>query len=127
MSNSGNAFRIFFKLLAGREPDVKAIGVLLSASLSYGECREAIDVLAERFRTGNMPAPFRDDLRRELINVVNKASLVPDFPNGDLCSVLLAYCGDRDGLDKTRKLAMRTSAGDVRMASFRVYADICGR
>jgi putative membrane-bound dehydrogenase-like protein len=100
------------KLLAGREPDAKAIGVLLGASLSYGECREAIDVLAERFRTGSMPAPFRDDLRRELVNVVNKASLVPDFPNGDLCSVLLAYCGDRDGLDKTRKLAMRTSAGD---------------
>ncbi len=61
-------------------------------------CREAIDMLAERFRDGIMPASFKDDLRRELIKVVKRSYLVLHFPNTNDCCVLLAYCGDQTGL-----------------------------
>ena len=47
-----------------------------------------------------MPAAIAESLRRELTQVVSKAYRgLSDFPNGDDCSVLLAYCGDKQGLE----------------------------
>ena len=68
-------------------------------------------MLVDRIRTENLPAHLKDGLQRELSRVVKKARQLPDFPHNDECSVLLAICGDRQGLDETRKLALITSDG----------------
>ena len=96
------------KLLAGPKPDARVIAKLLDECIWSQSCREAIDVLAERFRVGNLQAPLIESLRRELIKVVREWCLVIHFPNTDDCFVLLAYCGDKQGLEETRSLAMRT-------------------
>ena len=87
---------------------------MLKRALWYAGCRESIDLLAERFRAGNMPAPLRDGLRRELVTAVRQACQIDDFPHREDCSVLLAYCGDEEGLDQLRKLAAKTSDGKAR-------------
>lgn len=88
------------------------IAAVLDECLWCEECRAAIDLLAERFRAGITPAAFKEALRRELIRVVRESYLVLHFPNGDDCSVLLAYCGDKEGLEETQRLAARTWDGN---------------
>ncbi len=87
------------------------IGAILDECLWHEECREAIDLVAERFRAGITPASFKDELRRELIKVVRESYLVLHFRNTNDCCVLLAYCGDKQGLEETRGLASRTWDG----------------
>src|SRR5262249_29760960 len=57
---------------------------------------------------GHLPAPIAESLRQEIAKVVKASSADRQFPNTDECHVLLAYCGDKEGLDETRRLAMRT-------------------
>ena len=99
------------KLLASSKPDAKVIGAILDECLWHVECREAIDLVAERFRAGITPTSFKDELRRELIKVVRESYMVLHFPNTNDCCVLLAYCGDKQGLEETRGLASRTWDG----------------
>jgi putative heme-binding domain-containing protein len=96
------------KLLSSPKPDATVIAAFFNECLGGEQCREAIDVLTERFRGGNLPAAIAESLRRELIKVVREWYDVVHFPNQDDCSVLLAYCGDKRGLEDTRKLASRT-------------------
>jgi putative heme-binding domain-containing protein len=102
------------KLLAGPRPDAKVLGALLEECLWHDGCGEAIDVVTNRFRDHNMPASLKEALRRELIRVVRKSYRSDHFPNGDLCSVLLAYCGDQEGLKEARELAAQTSEANDR-------------
>ncbi len=66
------------KLLASPRPDAKIIAAFLGRALWHEGCRESIDLLADRFRDGNLPAPL-DSLRRELIRVVNEAYQLDQF------------------------------------------------
>jgi putative membrane-bound dehydrogenase-like protein len=99
------------KLMASSTPNAKVISAIFDKCLWHEECREAIDLVAERFRAGITPASFTDDLRRELIKVVRESYMALHFPHTDECCVLLAYCGDKQGLAETRELASRTRDG----------------
>jgi putative membrane-bound dehydrogenase-like protein len=104
--------RAIDKLFASAKPDPHVIASILNECLWSAYCREAVDVLAARFRAEDMPAQFETDLRREIIKVVEASNLVLHFPNSDERSILLAYCADATGLQETRKIAFRTWKND---------------
>ncbi len=102
--------RAIERLLSSSQANVHVIITLLVDCLRKNESREAIDVLAERFRDRSLPAPLENDLRRELIKAVNQSDSVPHFSQSDELKVLLAYCGDDAGLAETRRIALNTRA-----------------
>ena len=102
--------RAIERLLSSSQANVHVIITLLVDCLRKNESREAIDVLAERFRDRSLPAPLENDLRRELIKAVNQSDSVPHFSQSDELKVLLAYCGDHAGLAETRRIALNTRA-----------------
>jgi putative heme-binding domain-containing protein len=100
--------RAIEKLLDSPKADPRVIGVILSECLSNDEGLEAMDLLAERFRGRTIAPPFEESLRRELIKVVKESSRGLHFPYDDACAVLLAYCGEREGLEAARRIARET-------------------
>jgi putative membrane-bound dehydrogenase-like protein len=100
--------RAIERLLDSPRADAKVIGILLDDCLWNDAAPDAIDILAERFGERSMPAPFEESLRRELIKVAKENLRVLHFPHDDECLILLAYCGDQEGLEWTRRIARRT-------------------
>jgi putative heme-binding domain-containing protein len=106
--------RAIEKLLDSPRADTRVIGVILSGCLSHDEGLEAIDLLAERFRDRTLAPGFEERLRRELIKVVKDSTRVLRFPHDDACAVLLAYCGESDGLEAARLIAREAGEKDDR-------------
>jgi putative heme-binding domain-containing protein len=97
------------KLLASQEPDAKVIAAFFEQSLWHGECRDCVDLFAERLREGNLAQAVVDGLKRELARVVASARREKGFPNEEVCSILLTYFGIPEGTEATRRLAMKTA------------------
>ncbi len=98
--------RLIDKLMANPRADAKLIArVLFSGRADEDSSREAFDVVATRLRDRGLPPEFDRDLRGEL-----KKRLVTLTGGGDHRLrrdywILLAYCGDRTGLMRTRDIA----------------------
>ncbi len=96
--------RAIDKLLASAKADPHVIGLLLRQCFWTEDCLDAVDVLAARFRTGRMPAELEEALKRELVAIAQDPRN-GGFPNADECTLVLAYCGDAQGLARARRLA----------------------
>jgi putative heme-binding domain-containing protein len=94
------------RLLANRAADAKIVARVLSSCGGEEEpTREALDVLAARFRERGWPAGLEKDMRRELGRVLHELDKDPENPLSPDYSIMLAYCGDKDRLEKTRRIA----------------------
>jgi putative membrane-bound dehydrogenase-like protein len=99
------------RLLASPKADSKLVLGLLNACSDAGALRETFDLLADRFRERSMPAPLQEALRRELIPFLKGAWDVHDSLHDDF-SIMLAYCGDPEGLKEAWKIARATVKDD---------------
>jgi putative membrane-bound dehydrogenase-like protein len=105
------------KLIANPRADARFItGLLLSGRADDESLRDALDVVASRFRERSLPAErdkaLRMVLKKRLIesNMQKDQRLIWDY------FILLAYCGDESGLLRTHSIA-RSAAfrDDVRL------------
>ena len=120
-------------LLSSARRDAAVIGAIVSASacLEGETCRETIDVITERFREGFAAPAFRGALSLELSKVARQAPRDRDSPYDDDHCILLAYCGDQDGLAETRNLAAlpsdpkdRAAAEEIRIRAVRTLLHV---
>jgi putative heme-binding domain-containing protein len=104
--------RAIERILASPKADARTVAILLESCVDDGDTREALGFLAERFRERDMPAKLEADLRKELSKVLNERAMDGhDRLHFDYL-VLLAYLGDKDCLQETRRIATQNSFGD---------------
>jgi putative membrane-bound dehydrogenase-like protein len=104
------------RLVASPKADARIAARLLYSSTQEDTTREALDLLAAGFRERSMPAELNDGLRKELSIVLHELTGQRDDPCAADYSVLAAYCGDRESLEETRRIARTdTFDGDLRL------------
>jgi putative heme-binding domain-containing protein len=105
--------RLIDRLLAHRMTDAKVVARLLSTCDGEQEAtRGALDVLAARFRERDWPAKLESEMRRELGRVLHELDKGPDHPLSADYSIMLAYCGDKERLERTRRIARSVDFDD---------------
>jgi putative heme-binding domain-containing protein len=105
--------RLIEKLLASPKVDARIIALVLrSNSADDDSMREALDVVATRFRERGLPAEVDRALRQELSKVLKDPTLRSHERLGPDYTVLLAYCGDGESLEETRRFARTAGIDD---------------
>ena len=99
--------RVIERLVASPKADTRIMSRLLYSSTQEDATREALDLLAEGFRERSMPAELNDGLRKDLAIVLHELTGKRDDPLAADYAVLAAYCGDRESLEETRRIAQR--------------------
>ena len=100
------------RALASPKANANAVASLLDCCGDDDDTREALGLLAERFRERSMPARLEEGLRNELKMVLHEKERNGHDRLLSDCRVLLAYCGDNEGLEETRRIARQKSFGD---------------
>jgi putative heme-binding domain-containing protein len=100
------------RILASPKADPKTVASLLDSCSDDDDTREALALLAERFRERSLSPTLAEGLRTELSKVLRPAALEGHNRVGDECWVLLAYCGDKKGLEVTRRVALQHVSND---------------
>ena len=107
------------RLVASPKADTRIMSRLLYSSTQEDATRAALDLLAEGFRERSMPAEPNDGLRKDLAIVLHELTGIRDDPLAADYAVLAAYCGDRESLEETRRIARTDSfEGDLRLRAF---------
>ena len=112
---SAMAPRAIERLLDSPKASPEAVRVFLASTTGKEDLRQAIDVLAERFRERALSPEMEKGLHAELIRLLSKTA--PD--DGDDSPaleyrILLAYCGDQASVRKTWEIARTPWKGDDR-------------
>ncbi len=103
---SAMATQAIERILDSPEADPRIVRALLASTNREEDMREALDVLAARFRQRSMPTAIKKALHTEfthLLDTMDPSSV--DTPVALDYRIMLAYCGDQASLKKLWEIA----------------------